>query len=57
MKENHNISWEEYEYGLLQRLKHEFEPHGFKVCGTESRKKYYQRGRFSLVNRQLDAAV
>jgi hypothetical protein len=57
MEENRDITWQEYEDALLQRLKHEFEPYGFEVCGTDGGKRYYQRGQFSLVNRQLDAAI
>jgi len=52
-----DISWQEYEYALLQKLRHEFQPYGFRVYGTEKGKKHYRRGRFSLVKRQLDAAV
>ncbi len=51
------ISPETYEFALLQRLKHEFEPQGLKVCGTENGKEHYVRGRFSLIRRQLDIAV
>jgi hypothetical protein len=54
---NQGITWQDYEDALLQQLKHEFEPSGFKVCGTDSGKKHYQKGRFSLVRRQLDVAV
>jgi hypothetical protein len=54
---DNNISPETYEFGLLQRLKHEFEPQGLKVCGTENGEKHYARGRFSRALRQLDVAV
>ena len=54
---NSNISPETYEFGLLQRLKHEFEPTGLKVCGAEKEGKHYAKGRFSLIRRQLDVAV
>jgi hypothetical protein len=51
------ISPETYEFGLLQRMKYQYEPQGFKVCGTENGKKHWRRGRYSLERRQLDVAM
>jgi hypothetical protein len=52
-----DLTAEVYEFGLLQQLRHEFEPRGFIVFGTENGEQHRVRGRYSLCLRQLDAAV
>lgn len=55
-----NSDWpdpETYEFGLLQRIRHEFEPQGLQVCGTEGDEKHCVVGRLSLSSRQLDVAI
>lgn len=52
------MDWRSYEHGLLERLRYEFRAPLFSVHGTSADGRPHRvRGRFSLVERQLDAAV
>lgn len=47
----------EYELAVLERIRLEFRSSGVRVCGTEGPVKHLVRGRYSLVDRQLDVAA
>jgi hypothetical protein len=52
------MDWRLYEHGLLERFRYEFRAPLFSVHGTSADGRPHRvRGRYSLVERQLDAAV
>ena len=50
-------TWKSYERGLLERLRYDFSPHGFRIEGTVNGRQHKVVGLHSGVPRQLDAAV
>ncbi len=49
--------WKLFERGLLERLRYELAPHGFRVEGTTEAGQHRVLGRHSETSRQLDVAI